>query len=114
MIYDFTLPLLKDIPLKMYSAVYYFAIVIYFMLCILCFKEARVNYGSFRELMWNLVFKAEFDEMQKARWAEYIDIFDHLCSIVFIFLRISESLDATDKTRDYSRLRKLLCKMFHF
>jgi len=54
---------------------------IYFVVLHTVLQEAKINYGSFRELMWNLVFKAELDEMQKARWAEYISI----CAL-FMFL----------------------------
>jgi len=30
-------------------------------------NEARVNYPTFRELIWNLVYKKHFDDLQKAR-----------------------------------------------
>jgi len=31
-----------------------------------------MSYGSFRELMWNLVFKVEFTELQKARRGHFV------------------------------------------
>jgi len=43
----------------------------HFVHCLL-FQEAKSSYVSFRELMWNLVFRAELDELQKARWVENV------------------------------------------
>jgi len=47
-------------------------LLVYLVAYYVLFQEAKVSYGSFRELMWNLVFKVELDELQKARWADHV------------------------------------------
>jgi hypothetical protein len=31
-------------------------------------QEARTNYRTFRDLIWNLVFKRNFNQLEKARF----------------------------------------------